>query len=34
MLTKDSLLNLEKVKNIQALTFREEMRQQEIAAHA
>ncbi|HEY4873928.1 MAG TPA: hypothetical protein VIH86_00010 [Puia sp.] len=32
MLTKDSLLNLEKVKNIQALTFREEMRQQEIAA--
>jgi hypothetical protein len=32
MLTKDSLLNLEKVKSIQALTFREEMRQQEIAA--
>ena len=32
MLTKDSLLNIEKVKSIQALTFREDMRQQEIAA--
>ena len=32
MLTKDSLLNIEKVKSIQSLTFREEMRQQEIAA--
>jgi len=32
MLTKDTLLNLEKVKSIQALTFREEMRQQEIGA--
>ena len=32
MLTKDSLLNIEKVKSIQALSFREDMRQQEIAA--
>jgi len=32
MLTKDSLFNLEKIKNIQALGFREELRQQEIAA--
>ena len=32
MLTKDSLITVEKVKNIQALTFREDMRQQEIAA--
>jgi len=32
MLTKDSLFNLEKIKNIQALSFREELRQQEIAA--
>ncbi|HEU0228017.1 MAG TPA: hypothetical protein VFQ86_09775 [Arachidicoccus soli] len=32
MLTKDSLLSIEKVKSIQALTFREDMRQQEIAA--
>jgi tetratricopeptide (TPR) repeat protein len=31
MLTKDSLFNLEKIKNIQALGFREELRQQEIA---
>jgi small-conductance mechanosensitive channel len=32
MITKDSLFNLEKIKNIQALGFREELRQQEIAA--
>lgn len=32
MLTKDSLFDIEKIKNIQSLTFREEMRQQEIAA--
>ena len=32
MLTKDSLFNLEKIKNIQALGFREELRQQEITA--
>ncbi len=32
MLTKDSLFNIEKVKSIQALSFREDMRQQEIAA--
>ena len=31
MLTKDSLFNMEKMQSIQALTFREEMRQQEIA---
>jgi tetratricopeptide (TPR) repeat protein len=32
MLTKDSLFDIEKIKNIQSLTFREEMHQQEIAA--
>jgi len=32
MMTKDSLFTLEKIKNIQALGFREELRQQEIAA--
>lgn len=32
MLTKDSLLSLEKVKSIQALTFQEQLRQQEAAA--
>jgi tetratricopeptide (TPR) repeat protein len=32
MLTKDSLLSLEKLKNIQALTFREQLRQQEAEA--
>lgn len=32
MMTKDSLFSLEKIKNIQALSFREELRQQEIAA--
>lgn len=32
MITKDSLFNLEKIKSIQALSFREELRQQEIAA--
>lgn len=32
MLTKDSLFNLEKMKSIQSLSFREEMRQQEIEA--
>jgi tetratricopeptide (TPR) repeat protein len=32
MLSKDSLLNVEKLKSVQLLTFREEMRQQEIAA--
>ena len=31
MLTKDSLFTLEKIKNIQALSFREQLRQQEIA---
>lgn len=30
MITKDSLFNLEKIKSIQALSFREELRQQEI----
>ncbi len=28
MITKDSLFNMEKMKNIQALSFREELRQQ------
>ena len=32
MLTKDSLLSLEKVKSIQALTFQEQLRQQEADA--
>ena len=32
MLTKDSLLSLEKVKSIQALTFQEQLRQQEAEA--
>ncbi len=32
MLTKDSLLSLEKVKSIQALTFQEQLRQQETDA--
>jgi tetratricopeptide (TPR) repeat protein len=32
MITKDSLFSLEKIKSIQALSFREELRQQEIAA--
>jgi hypothetical protein len=32
MLTKDSLLSLEKVKNIEALTFQEQLRQQEADA--
>lgn len=32
MTTKDSLFSLEKIKSIQALSFREELRQQEIAA--
>ena len=32
MLTKDSLLDLEKVKSIQALTFQEQLRQQEADA--
>jgi tetratricopeptide (TPR) repeat protein len=32
MLTKDSLFTIEKIKSIQSLSFREEMRQQEIAA--
>ena len=32
MITKDSLFTLEKIKSIQALSFREELRQQEIAA--
>ena len=31
MITKDSLFSLEKIKSIQALGFREELRQQEIA---
>ena len=31
MITKDSLFSLEKIKSIQALSFREELRQQEIA---
>ena len=31
MITKDSLFNMEKIKSIQALSFREELRQQEIA---
>lgn len=30
MLTKDSLLSLEKIKSIQALTFQEQLRQQEV----
>ena len=32
MTIKDSIFNLEKIKNIQALSFREELRQQEIAS--
>ena len=32
MITKDSLFSLEKIKSIQALSFREALRQQEIAA--
>ena len=32
MLTKDSLFNQEKIRNMQSLTFREDMHQQEIAA--
>lgn len=32
MMTKDSLFSMEKIKSIQALSFREELRQQEIAA--
>ena len=32
MKIKDSIFNLEKIKNIQALSFREELRQQEIAS--
>jgi hypothetical protein len=32
MTIKDSIFNLEKIKSVQALSFREELRQQEIAA--
>lgn len=32
MITKDSLFSMEKIKSIQALSFREELRQQEISA--
>lgn len=32
MLTKDSLFSFEKIKSIQALTFQEQLRQQEVAA--